>query len=250
MAPVVHRVGGEGPPLLLIHGFGADRLGWAATSPALMAHFSVWAAELPGHGTAQPGPSAADEIADALFDLLASLTQADEPICLIGHSLGGAVAAHMVAKSRAKMDREIFGKSVLLSPAGFGAGAPDSVFLRAFPKLKEETEALDLLKRLVVRERLIVPAMAAHVLGHLAKPGRREALSAMAEAAIVASPAPLTLPDDALVVWGEDDQINPPRADGLAGLGERALVLPQIGHLPHVEAATRVNRAMVAHLLD
>ena len=31
----LHRLGGEGPDILFIHGFGADRLGWLAVAPQL-----------------------------------------------------------------------------------------------------------------------------------------------------------------------------------------------------------------------
>ncbi|MED5351517.1 MAG: hypothetical protein VYA41_01225 [Pseudomonadota bacterium] len=30
----LHRLGGEGPDVLLIHGFGADRLSWPALAPS------------------------------------------------------------------------------------------------------------------------------------------------------------------------------------------------------------------------
>lgn len=238
MAPVMHHIGGEGPAVVLIHGFGADRLGWVATSPALLDTYSVWAAELPAHGTAEPGPTTPIDIAQALTDML---PDSDDTIALIGHSLGGAVAAHVAALKPTRI-----GKVALIAPAGFGDGEVAANFLRGFPKLQSEEDALALLRQLVVRERLIMPQMAQYVLKHLEKPGRREALAQIAEAAL--SFMPPALPDDALVVWGEEDAINPPDNAWLTGLSNQAMVLPDTGHLPHVEAATKVNRQLVAYL--
>lgn len=238
MAPVMHHIGGAGPAVVLIHGYGADRLGWVATSPALLDTYSVWAAELPAHGTAEPGPTTPIDIAHALGEMLPAT---DGPIALIGHSLGGAVAAHMTALKPSRI-----GKVTLIAPAGFGGGPVAADFLRGFPKLQSEEDALILLRQLVVRERLIMPQMAQYVLKHLGKPGRRDALAQMAEAAL--SFMPPALPDNALVVWGEDDTINPPDKAWLTGLNDQTMVLPDTGHLPHVEAATKVNRQLVAYL--
>lgn len=238
MAPVMHHIGGEGPAVVLIHGFGADRLGWVATSPALLDTYSVWAAELPAHGTAEPGPATPIDIAHTLTEML---PDSDGPIALVGHSLGGAIAAHMAALKPTRI-----GKVALIAPAGFGDGEVAADFLRGFPKLQSEEAALTLLRQLVVRERLIMPQMAQYVLKHLEKPGRREALAQIAEAALNFTPP--ALPGGALVIWGEDDTINPPDKPWLSSLGDSAMLLPDTGHLPHVEAATKVNRRLVAYL--
>lgn len=237
MAPVLHHLGGEGPVVVLIHGFGADRLGWVATAPALFDSHSVWATELPAHGASEPGAVTPREMAQAL---LAALPPSAWPMALIGHSLGGAIAALL-----AGLAPDRIGKTILLAPAGFGRGLSASTFLTRFPQLESEDEALALLRTLVVRERLILPQMAQHVLAHLAMPGRREALARIGQA-VMAFDTP-ALPKDALVVWGEQDAINPPETDWLSSLGDRALVLPDTGHLPHVEAASRVNRRIAEY---
>ena len=41
----LHRLGGDGPDLLFIHGFGADGLSWLAVAPQLFDLASVWAVE-------------------------------------------------------------------------------------------------------------------------------------------------------------------------------------------------------------
>lgn len=84
---------GSGPPVLLIHGLGADHTDWRFQIPALAAHYRVLAVDLPGFGAsaALPGGSRIEDYAQALHAWL------DEQgvgtlHAVIGHSMGGAVA--------------------------------------------------------------------------------------------------------------------------------------------------------------
>lgn len=231
-------LGGAGPALVLIHGFGADRFGWAANAHALFAKARVWAAELPGHGEApaEVGDGSADTLAAAVARALAEVPR---PFAVAAHSLGGAVALRLARRMPGAI-----GSLTLLSPAGLG-GPIDADFLDAYPKLQTEAEALSLLQSLVQRPRLIAPAMAAHVLKTLARPGRREALATVAAALKSLAPAPL--PDlPTRLIWGAEDRINPPGP--AAAWGERLTLLPDTGHLPQVEAAGRVNRLLLEAL--
>ena len=44
------RIGGSGPPVLLLHGFPETHLMWHAVAPALLEEFTVVVADLPGYG--------------------------------------------------------------------------------------------------------------------------------------------------------------------------------------------------------
>jgi pimeloyl-ACP methyl ester carboxylesterase len=48
--PVAVWRGGEGPPLVLIHGAAADHHRWAPVLPALEQHFAVFAIDRRGRG--------------------------------------------------------------------------------------------------------------------------------------------------------------------------------------------------------
>ena len=50
MALAFKTLGGEGHDVVLIHGFGSDRLSWLGNSPALMPLAKLHALDLPGHG--------------------------------------------------------------------------------------------------------------------------------------------------------------------------------------------------------
>jgi pimeloyl-ACP methyl ester carboxylesterase len=236
----LHRLGGAGPALLLIHGFGADRYAWAATAPALFDVATVWAVDLPGHGGAQNavGGGQVDDLARAVAAEIGTL---QSPAVVVGHSLGGAVAIAL-ARQMPQALRHL----VLLAPAGLG-GALEGDFLRQFPALQDEGQAAELLARLVVRKRLIAPAMIAHVLASLSDGARRAALAQIASA--LAQQSPPSLPQDIPVdvIWGEADAINTPPETLPAPA--TFLRLPDIGHLPYLEAASRVNGVIRAALM-
>jgi pimeloyl-ACP methyl ester carboxylesterase len=90
-------LGGEGPPLLLLHATGFHAAMWLPVAPALRASFRLWAVDLRGHGASDHHP--AGEYRDwSLFtdDVLAvvdALGLGDAPggLRAAGHSLGGAV---------------------------------------------------------------------------------------------------------------------------------------------------------------
>ena len=235
---VLHHLGGEGPPALLIHGFGADRYGWAANAHALMATHAVYAVDLPGHGAA--GNKVGDGGVAALARAVAGVMDAlDGPVPVVAHSLGGAVALHLAGLMPGRI-----GRLVLIAPAALGpVGAPQ--FLARFPGLSDESEAAEILSLLVERERVIAP-MVPHVLSSLARPGRRAALAAIAAGLLEGVPPALPEGVPLTVIWGEKDRILPPPTGPV--LGAEAQVIPGAGHLPHVESAGAVNRLLRAAL--
>lgn len=230
-------VGGEGPDLLLIHGFASDRLSWAATAHAFFATRRVWAVDLPGHGDAPPevGDGAPETLARAVAEAAATLVQ---PFAVVGHSLGGAVALHLE-----RLMPGAVSALVLIAPVGLGQRI-DPDFLDEFPRIETEDEAEALLRRLVVRGKLIQPPMVRHVVAGLRRPGRREALArvAAALAATNAAAVPGTLPVQ--VIWGDADAISPHDPARAATWGERLTLLPGAGHMPQMEQASKVNRTI------
>ena len=240
---------GDGEPAVLLHGFGADRWTWMANQAALGAVAKPWLADLPGHG------ASTTEVEDASLPALAGAVLAAldahdlARVHLVGHSLGGALAMLLAAA-----EPERVASLTLIAPAGLG-GPVDADFLAGFPELDDAAAAEALLRRLVVRPRLVNQQMVAHVLETLEVPGRRAALRRIAESLALGADA---IADAAaeigrsalprLTVWGEADAISPPDPARLRSFGGDVLVLPETGHLPHVEAAPRFNRAAGAFI--
>jgi pyruvate dehydrogenase E2 component (dihydrolipoamide acetyltransferase) len=224
----LHRLGGAGAPVLLVHGFAADRFGWAANAHALMAGRTVWAAELPGHGASgnAVGQGSAAELAQGLAAGIADLP---EGVPVVAHSLGAAAVLHLAARHPGR-----FGRMVLIAPAGLGAGF-DAGFARDLAAVQAAPEAEALLARLFARPARLGP-MAAHLVATLADPARRAALARIADALPDAAPPPPD-PRSSTLLWGAQDRIVPHPA----GMVPPALI-ESAGHMPHLEAAGAVNR--------
>jgi pimeloyl-ACP methyl ester carboxylesterase len=105
---------GEGPPLVLLHGIGHRRQGWAPVMDLLAAEREVFAVDLPGFGDSPPLPDGApytlDTAVSALADAFAALGL-DRPH-IAGNSLGGLFALEAA-------DRGLASSATALSPAGF-----------------------------------------------------------------------------------------------------------------------------------
>jgi haloacetate dehalogenase len=94
------RVGGSGPPLLLLHGFPETHLMWHAVAPALGERFSVVAADLPGYGDSFRPPVSEDHRSHSKRVMAADLCAAmqalgHERFAVAGHDRGGRVAYRM-----------------------------------------------------------------------------------------------------------------------------------------------------------
>jgi pimeloyl-ACP methyl ester carboxylesterase len=91
-------VGGEGPPLLLVHGLGGAASNWTELVPLLSARHRLLVPDLPGHGgsTALPAVSGLDPFADRVA-LVAEREQM-LPAPVVGHSLGGMVVLRLALR--------------------------------------------------------------------------------------------------------------------------------------------------------
>ena len=78
---------GEGPRLVLCHGFTQTRGAWGLFGESLATHHTIVAVDLPGHGAMADLDLDVVNTAHALLD-----TVGDEPFSLLGYSMGGRVA--------------------------------------------------------------------------------------------------------------------------------------------------------------
>jgi pimeloyl-ACP methyl ester carboxylesterase len=103
--------GGEGPPLLLIHGYGGAAWNYEPMAP-LLAGRRLIIPDLPGHGASSPLPAV--RTLSAFADVLASLL--DEPVDVFGHSLGGVVGLRL-----AERHPQLVRRLVLAAAAGISS---------------------------------------------------------------------------------------------------------------------------------
>src|SRR5271163_4299604 len=90
------RVGGSGPPLLLLHGHPQSNVMWHRVAPALAPHFTLVIADLPGYGAsaaprsdAEHAPYTKRAMASAMVEAMDTLGFAR--FRLAGHDRGGRV---------------------------------------------------------------------------------------------------------------------------------------------------------------
>jgi haloacetate dehalogenase len=95
----VHAVvGGNGPPVLLLHGFPQSHLMWHAVAPELAADHTVVAADLRGYGKSgiPSGDLAAYSFRAMADDQVAAMAQLGyERFAVVGHDRGGRVTHRM-----------------------------------------------------------------------------------------------------------------------------------------------------------
>ncbi len=94
------RVGGSGPPLLLLHGYPQNHLMWHGVAPALAERFTVVASDLSGYGSSLRPAPAADHAPHSKRSLACDQVQAmaslgHERFAVAGHDRGGRVAYRM-----------------------------------------------------------------------------------------------------------------------------------------------------------
>jgi haloacetate dehalogenase len=94
------RVGGDGPPLLLLHGWPESHLMWHAAAPLLAERFTVVATDLAGYGASLRPAPADDHAPHAKRALAADQVQAMaalgfDSFLVAGHDRGGRVAYRM-----------------------------------------------------------------------------------------------------------------------------------------------------------
>lgn len=87
---------GSGPVVLLLHGAGGSTHSFRDLMPLFAKTFTVVAVDLPGHGFTRLGSRHRSSLECVAQDLAALCTdQGWQPVCIIGHSAGAAVALRM-----------------------------------------------------------------------------------------------------------------------------------------------------------
>ncbi len=114
---------GDGPPVVLLHGPAAHASAWLPVIPALRRSYRVIAPDLPGQGASvvTNGPLDADRVLDWLGELFAQTCR--EPAVLVGHLVGGAIAARFAADHGRLVSR-----LVLVTPMGLAPFEPTPEF--------------------------------------------------------------------------------------------------------------------------
>jgi pimeloyl-ACP methyl ester carboxylesterase len=113
---VHYVVGGEGPVVVLLHGWPGTWYSWRHVMPALARTHTVIAVDMPGFGESQAGATA-DKVAVAAR-LKRMMDDLGHPrVSLVSHDMGGTVAYAYAAQFPEAVDRVVFSETAI---PGFG----------------------------------------------------------------------------------------------------------------------------------
>lgn len=245
---------GQGPELVLLHGWGLHGGVWDALLPRLTPHFRVTRVDLPGHGRSRATalPPALGDAARLLQDALPA------DAVWLGWSLGGLLALRAALDAPQRM-RGL----VLANTTPRFVTAPDwphalpSEQMREFAADLQQNYRGTLLYFLAMQVRGDESARAA--LGQL-----RAAFSAQGEPEtesltrglqlLLGSDLRSELPKlhvPALVIAGGYDRLTPPQAgEAMAGAipGARYAVIPKAAHVPFISHAEAFSDALLGFM--
>ena len=109
--------GGAGPAVVLLHGPGANAAHWMRVVPQLVGTHRVIAPDLPGQGASEltrGGQLDRDRVVAWLSELIERTSP--EPPALVGHALGGAIAARFAADHSDRLTRLVLVDALGLAP--------------------------------------------------------------------------------------------------------------------------------------
>jgi pimeloyl-ACP methyl ester carboxylesterase len=252
---------GEGPPVLLIHGYGDTADGWRRVVPGLLKDHRVVAIDMPpfGRSSAPPKGKLLDFYGDYFPTLLDELEI--ERTTVIGHSLGGAVSLRLAIQNPDRVER-----LGLVAPAGLGSAPPwwwHALTARALWQgaLSIPSPLTTPLVRLGLRTFLQLrlvdnPRRFDEEIAHLVQmhgSGRDLKLLLAAGHACIDSYTG-TLLEESLaldiplwMLWGRGDGLVPSvhaRAFERAHPEAKVHVLDDCGHYPHIEVPLRFNKLL------
>jgi pimeloyl-ACP methyl ester carboxylesterase len=253
---------GEGPPVVLIHGYGDTADGWRRVVPGLLRDHRVIALDVPPFGRSDEvrHPRLIDFYKDffpALFDRLEL-----EHATVIGHSLGGAISLHLTLERPDLVER-----LGLVAPAGLGKAPPwwwhlltgyGPVYKTALSVPAPFTNALirEGMKRFLDLRLFHDPRHLKADVEHLVElhSSRKDMDRLLAAGRCCIQSYTGTLLEDSvaikvpkLMIWGEHDGLVPSgHARAFARLHADASVhvLEDCGHYPQIEFPGRFNQLL------
>lgn len=204
---------GEGPAVVLVHGFAGSTAAWESVTAELARDHSVYAIDLLGFGLSDK-PARADHCLAGhgrrTVALLAALGL--EAVTLVGHSMGGVVAAQAaLADTEGRIAR-----LALLDANFYRRNGPPLPMVPPLARLLAArfyapAARAASLRRCFADLAMVTPELLERYLAPTRTPGALEAL-----AAFLATPGPPTYADlpprlrmPTLILWGERDALWP-----------------------------------------
>lgn len=239
----------QGDPVVFIHGFGGDLNNWLFNLDPVAERHPVVALDLPAHGQTSVRLAGATlkDMAAFVASFLDAIGIASAH--LVGHSMGGGIAAQMALDTPQRV-RSL----ALIDSAGFG----DEInldYINGFIHAQSRRELKPVAALLFADAELVSRQLLDDLLKYKRLDGVTEALQTLS-AQLFAGGRQVEQPGKALggfgkpmlLVWGKEDRVIPSAHAGAAPAGAQVALLEGAGHMPQMEKASEVNALLRKHL--
>jgi pimeloyl-ACP methyl ester carboxylesterase len=256
VVPANVKVEGQGPPIVLIHGFGAALDWWDDIAPALSADHRVVRIDLIGHGGTE-APSSGYSIERQASLVIAVLDKLGiDRFTIIGHSMGGEVAAAVAEAKPARIERMVLIDSPAESETTFNLQTR-LAFMPLIGELLSRLETQHTVRRALaqgfapgfaVPEKFVADfeqlTYTAFRSAHEESVAFRERKPVDQRLAALAPVPPL------LVIFGSKDALVPPASAKLFDKvpGAKVETIEGAGHSPMVEAPAKTLALIIGFL--
>ncbi len=251
-----YLTGGDGPVMVLLHGFGGNKDNFTRLAGRLTDHYKIIIPDLPGFGESTRNPQwdySMPAQASRLHDFITALEI--ESFHLAGNSMGGGIATAYAARHPEQV------KSLCLMAPGHVSSAPPSELFQMMengenPFLLENRGDYSELMEMAFAE---VPFIPRPIRVYMAKQMRadrkflEQAMDNILKNPYAVENHILDYPGPVLVIWGNKDRIlHPKGANILAAKAPRIkkALIEHCGHLPMVEKPRETARHYQAFLKD
>jgi pimeloyl-ACP methyl ester carboxylesterase len=255
---------GQGPPVILLHGFGACTYTWRFLAPALAQDHRVFALDLKGYGFSDKPEDGKYAVADQA-DMVAAFIKAQDlrDLTLIGHSMGGGVALMTYFKVR-QADPARIKKLVLIDSAGYPQKMPWFIRFARIPLINiigswlvsPRFATYMVLRKCYYNKDKITDEQIDTYAYYGSLPGAREAVVQTAKQivpedieAVTARYKTIRVPT--LIIWGAEDKVVPLEVgkNFQRDIPDSELViLPKCGHIPLEEQPQATQQAIMDFL--
>jgi len=241
-----YKIAGNGPVVLILHGWGGSSDSWLEVEEFLVKeNYLVIAPDLPGFGKSAPPPEpwGVQEYSDFVLNFIEKLKM--DSFFLLGHSFGGRIAIKFSGQHADKL------KGLILC---------DAAGIRIEPDLKTKTIlAATRVGNVLLSHRLVavVKERLRNIFYFLLRERdyvkadgvmRETIKKALAENLVSELPK---IKVKTLIIWGEADQLVPLKCAYVFNrkiIGSQLNVMPKIGHSPHLEAPEELSRIIISFL--
>lgn len=240
---ISYREAGTGPAVVFLHGLLGSSRSWVRQFAPLSAGHRIVAWDAPGFGASDVVDPSVDAFANALGNLLETLGCASAT--LVGHSMGGVVAARLAARRPSRVSALVLS----CSHAGYGEPADSPRSAKLVGRLRELEELGPEGYGRVRAPGLVAPGASEEVLAiaaAIAAEARPEGMISSTRMLQLADNRPILpgLSMPVLVVNGSRDPVVRPRmkAELLALTpSARHIEISGVGHAPYLEDADAYN---------